>query len=405
MKVRVNIVVAGMIGLMAATSADAADELEAGLTLTIAAHEIYDENLYRLPDDEGPSSTDPGASRDDYLSRVSLGIEQQWQWSRQTLLVDVDANRNVYRYNDDLDNTSAAARAAWQWQVGRMAGTIAGEYTQALANFANTRFLGRDMVDTVGAMWKLGFKLGPQWSLVASGRHADTEHSAAVRSFDNSSTDSAALGLQFTTSSENEIALGYQATRADFEHQATLNGVRFDRNYHERGANLRVHYAWSEKTAFEGKVGYLEREYPVTAGIARGSFDGAVWDAAIQWQPTIRIGVDINGWRKLRAYLDAESDYFVSEGASILSTWHPSDRIGISLEAGYETQEYLGQGVNLLTEDGRRDRVRSQKLSVSYRALRKLHLELSGRIEDRGSNRDSLQYDSRVASFGVRWEY
>jgi hypothetical protein len=405
MKMRMKILAAGMLALVVATSAEAADEPEPGLTLTVAAHEIYDENLYRLPDDVEPSSTDPGVSRDDYLSRVSLGIEQRWLWSRQKVLIDLDASRNAYRYNDDLDNTSADARAEWQWQAGRLVGAIAGEYGQALASFANTRFLGRDMVDTVGASWKLGFRLGPQWSLVAAGRHVDTEHSAAARSFDNSSTDSATLGLQFTTSSENEFALGYQATRAEFDYPATLNGVRFDRNFDERGATLRVHYALSEKTAVDGKVGYLEREYPATAGIARGSFDGVVWDAAIQWQPTIRIDVEINVWRKLRAYLDAESDYFVSEGASFLSSWHPSDRIGISLEAGYETQEYLGPGVNLLTEDGRRDRVRTQKLSLGYRALRKLHLELSGRTEDRGSNRDSLQYDSRVASVGVRWEY
>jgi hypothetical protein len=396
MKLRRQAVATAIAAL--AALARAAEEPEPGLTLTLGAHEIYDENLYRLPDD---------VSRSDYLSRLTFGIEQQWQWSRQKVLIDLNASHNAYRHNDYLDNTSVDARAAWQWEAGRLVGTFAGDYNQALASFANTRFQGRDVLDTVGGTWKLGLKLGPQWSLHASGRHAETEHSAEVRNFDDSSTDSASIGLQFTTSSENEFALSYRATRAEFQHAATLNGLPFDRNYEERGGNLRLHYAWSEKTAFDGNFGYLEREYPnpSSTDIGRGSFSGGVWDATIEWQPTIKIGLEIAGWRKLRAYLDAESDYFVSEGASVVSSWHPSDRIGLAFEAGYETQDFLGSSANLVVADGRRDRVWSRKLTLSYRALRKLHLDLSGRVEDRQSNREGLQYDARVASLGVRWEY
>ena len=397
----------GALAVIHLPAANAQEEKDPGFTLTAGVQETYDDNLYRLPEGQDPSLSSPGIARSDYLSRISLALEQEWQWSRQTVLIDVKGNHDAYQNNDHLDNTSGEASAEWQWEAGgHWAGEFGGDYRRSLANFANTRFLGRDVVETLGASWKLAFSLGPQWSLRAAGRHADTEHSAVERRLDNSGTDSASLGLQFTTSSENEFALSYRATRADFDQAGSLSGQVFDRDFEERSGNFRTHYAFSEKTTLDGNVGYLEREYSGanTIADARGSFSGVVWDVAFQWDPSVKVRVELNGWRKLRAYLDAESDYFIAEGASIASSWHPTDRFAVSLEAGLENQDYLGNGV-VVSPDPRNDRVLVQELTFSYRMLRKLHFDLKGRIEDRDSDRTPLQYDSQVVGIGVRWVY
>jgi hypothetical protein len=397
----------GAIALIQLPAAYAQEEKDPGFTLTLAARESYDDNLYRLPGDQDAAAVDPGIARDDYISRVSLGLEQEWQWSRQTVILDARANHDAYANNDHLDNTSGEAAATWQWQAGgRWAGEFAGDYRKSLANFANTQFLGRDEVETLGASWKLAFHLGPQWSLRAAGRHADTGHSAVERRIDDSATDSASVGLQFTTSSENEFALSYRATRADFEQWGSLDGQLFDRDFEERSGNFRTHYAFSEKTAFDGNVGYLKREYAEAGSLAdaRGSFSGVVWDVALQWDPSVKVRVELAGWRKLRAYLDAESDYFIADGVSIAANWHPTDRLALALETGLEDQDYLGTGV-ALSPDPRNDRVLIQELTFSYRMLRKLHFDLKGRVEDRDSDRARLQYDSQVVSVGLRWIY
>lgn len=386
----------------------AQEQVDPGFTLTVGAQESHDDNLFRLSEDA--AALDPGFERSDYITRVSLGLEQEWQWSRQTVVVDAQANHDAYANNDHLDNTSGAAGAKWQWRAGsRWAGELGGDYRKSLANFANTQYLGRDEVETIGASWKLAFHLGPQWSLRAAGRHADTGHSAVERRIDDSSTDSASVGLQFTTSSDNEFALSYRATEADFEQPGSLNGEVFDRDFEERGANFRTHYAFSEKTSLDGNVGYLEREYAQadtladTLADARGSFSGLVWDAALHWDPGIKLRFELSGWRKLRAYLDAESDYFIAEGGSLAASWVPTDRLAFKLEAGLEDQDYLGTGVAL--PDPRNDRVRIQEVSFSYRMLRKLHFDLKARVEDRDSDRATLRYDSQVVTAGLRWSY
>lgn len=387
---------------------NAAETRDPGLTLTLGARETYDDNLYRLPGNQDPSAVPgPDEARSDYVTRVSMGLDQQWQWSRQQVLVDIKANHDAYRNNEHLDHASGAARAGWQWQAGgRWSGEFGGDYSRTLANFANTQFLGLDLVDIKGASGMLAFRVGAQWSLRVAARSADTEHSAVGRRFDNSDTDSGSVGLQFKTAPGNEFALSYRVTRAGFDQPGSLNGAVFDRDFEEHVGSFRVHYVWSEKTTFEGSVGHLEREY-AHAALAegpRGSFSGAVWDAELQWEPTIKVGLELGGWRKLRAYLDAESDYFVATGASLVTNWHPTDRFAVALEAGYEDQDYLG-AFNILVPERRRDRVLSQEITVSYRALRKLHFDLNGRIEDRDSNRARQQYESEVASIGARWVY
>jgi hypothetical protein len=153
-------------------------------------------------------------------------------------------------------------------------------------------------------------------------------------------------------------------------------------------------------------VGYLSRNYndAALADVSKGSFEGPIGDLLLQWQALHKIALNLNGWRRLRAYLDAESDYFVSEGISVAPTWEPSDKVSVALELGYETQDYLGASVNL-TSSARSDVVRTGKLQIGYSPLRKLRFDLTVSVEERESDRVLLGYESKLASVGVRWKY
>jgi hypothetical protein len=84
-------------------AANAQEEEDPGFTMTVGLRETYDDNLYRLPEGQDPSVVvGPDGSRIDYLSRVSLGLEQEWQWSRQTVIIDLKGNHDAYKNNDHL---------------------------------------------------------------------------------------------------------------------------------------------------------------------------------------------------------------------------------------------------------------------------------------------------------------
>ena len=385
-----------------AYGADADLDNPLGIELTLGARELFDDNLYRLPE-----SIDPQSSREDYIRRVSAGLDGNWQWSRQKVLLNLLATNSAYERNDRLDNTSGRGRAEWEWRAGNAwSGALGGDFNRTLASFSNTRFLGKDLLDSTGTFASLGFRLGPSWSLKAAGRRASTEHGASERRFDNFHTDSLTAGLRFKTSSESEIGLDVRRTEGRFDRALNLAGQLFDRDYEDESVSLEVNQIYSPRTRLQLSVGYLSREYGdvALADVGKGSFSGAIGDLLLEWQASNKIALSLNGWRRLRAYLDAESDYFVSEGVSVAPTWEPGEKLSVALELGYESQRYLGASVNLLSS-ARADRVRTGKLQIGYSPLRKLRFDLTGSIEERESDRVLLEYDSQVASVGVRWTY
>jgi len=387
-----------LIFAMVQVAAVAAENDPEGVKFSLRDGLLVDDNLYRAAD----------GGESDTINRLSAGVDGAWQLSRQGLSVTARVDRNRFRRNDQLDYTSGNASASWAWQVGStLSGDLGVDYNRALASFANTTFRSRDVLENGALFWNGSWDVGPRWILRAAARDARTEHSAEARQFDNSRARGGSVGLHFRSSAQNTVGLEYRYSEGTFDHPALLDGQLFDRNYHENQASVRLQYELGPKTELKAGGGYLRREYPEAQviGISKGSFAGAVWDAALQWQPTEKLQLAVMGYRKISAYLDAESDYFVATGFSIAPTWNPTDKLRLSLTASREQQRYLGSSVNLALLEPRQDRVNSGALAITYAVTRVLNFDLSGRIENRGSDRSQVRYDDKVASIGIRLVY
>jgi hypothetical protein len=366
-----------------------------GLQFSLRDGQVFDDNLYRVPE---------GAEHDS-INRLSAGVEGAWQISRHGLSVAARLDRNDFRRNDQLDHTAGNGEARWSWVTGRvLSGEIGVDYSSALASFANTSFRSRDVLENGAALASASWNLGSRWVLSAAARQARAEHSAEERRFDNSCARSGSVGLRFRSSAQNTVGVEYRYSEGTFDHPALVEGQLFDRNYHESRASVRLLYELGPKTELKASGGYLRRDYPGAqrSGIDRGAFSGAVWDASIQWDPTSKLGLALAGYRKLSAYLDAESDYFIATGFSIAPLWNVTDKLRVSLTASREQQQYLGPSVNLTLLDTRKDRVNSGELGITYAATRVLHFDLVGRLEKRESGRALVRYDDRIASATVR---
>ena len=402
MKLKLAVLAFTLGAVAPAYSGEAEPEETLGVDLTLGARELYDDNLYRRPDSAGSQS-----EREDYIRRISAGLDGSWQWSRQKVLVEMLAMNNAYERNDQLDNTAGHARAEWKWRAGNAwSGALGGDFNRALASFSATQFRGKDLLDVTGGFASVAFRPGPRWTLKAAGRSASTEHGAEERRFDNFRTDSLTAGLYFKTASETEIGVSARRTDGRFDRGVSVGGQLFDRSYQDEVASLELSQTFSPRTHLELSAGYLRRRYDdvALADVNRSQVDGTIGELLLGWQAANKIELNLSGWRRLRAYLDAESEYFVSKGFSIGPTWKPTEKISVALELAYETQIYLGSSVSPQYGE-REDRVRSGRLEIGYSPLRKLRFDLGGNIEQRESNRSALSYDSQVASVGVRWTY
>lgn len=370
----------------------------------------YDDNLFRVPPRHTPGFVFPGqgASLEDSINNVAAGMDGHWTLGQQAFGLQLNASDNRFIHNTLLDNISSTDKIRWDWRFGReLSGQVGADYGRALADFANSEFYSKDLVTATGYFAKGLWDLGPHWRLRADIRHDEVTHSAASREGENYLASSGNFGFEYATSSVNSWGLSYQYTNAAFGQEYTLNGLPFNPNYRDNALNIYLRYAPSALTQVEAGAGYVGRNYPNpaigSAGI--GNFSGPVWHASVQWQPSIQSGIKISTWRDLRANLDAQSNYFVSTGATIAPVWSPIEQLKVSLEVSHENQNFIGANVTIGSLPQRRDSVSTEQIVAAYSPRRRLQIDLSYRVEQRKSDLPLVQYKDDVASVRVRWSF
>jgi hypothetical protein len=113
----------------------------------------------------------------------------------------------------------------------------------------------------------------------------------------------------------------------------------------------------------------------------------------------------LTGWRELKAYVDSESDYFVSNGGSIAPAWTPSEKLTLSLAASWENHDYIGSSPSALTFVSRHDKVMTRQARLVYKPLQSLAVNLTYRYDRRDSNRARLEFDDTLATANVTFKF
>jgi hypothetical protein len=371
----------------------------------VADRLTYDDNLYRLPSlVDVTSRVGPNATRQDRINTVSLGLDGQWPISSQAIVLKLRADDNRFSRNDALNNTSGSGILVWNWKLAdKLSGQAGVDYTRSLASFANTSFFARDMVDRAEYLGSARYQVGPHWTLTGGIREADTSNSAEAVQVYNFHSKSGNAGIEYATSAHNTVAWDYRYTDARFFQAAFLSISSFNPNYNEETTRVLLKYTLpSGATVIDASAGYLRRDYP---NAAIGAFSGDIWRVSVQWQPTVKTQLVFAGWRELRAYLDSESDYFVSKGGSISPMWVASATLTFSLAASWDDQNYIRSSSSALSLISRHDKVTAQQVGVVYTPARALTFNFSYRYERRDSNRLQFQYDDKLTSAGLTFKF
>ncbi len=363
----------------------------------------YDDNLYRLPAGASPTSlAGPQANRADYIETAALELDGQGIFGRQSYLIDAQANQNWFSRNTDLDYTGLNGAAVLNWSVGdRLAGEFGGLYTRTLADFASTYVYVKDLVDTSEGFATMRLEFLPHWMLIGGVRAGESLDSAAVLRFDNVRRQSANGGIEYDFGDDSTVGVQYRYTQGRFDVPGLFNGVPVSPNYTQNDTRLVVKYVLSGKTTLELNGGYLERSYQDTDF---GRFAGEVGRAVFKWEMTRQSKLVLAGWRDLNAYVEAEANYYVGNGASIAPVWSPIRKLSFSATASIENQHFLASGDNLVPTAAHTDIVRSAEGKITYQPTTPLTLDLSFRHLNRTSSYPQFQYSDNIAllSFTLR---
>jgi hypothetical protein len=389
-----------LIALLGLSAAATARESGDPFSLMISEQITSDENVYRLPEafDVVSLVADPRASRDDLIARTSATVDGTWAVGKQDFALHLTVDDNRYTDNAMLNNTSGNGRADWSWQLGRdWSGQLGATYGRALAGFVNSRFFGKDVLESSDYHGAIRYELTPHWNLSAKGRYAEGSHDTDARRADNFESRSSTFGVGYLTRRGDELALRYRRTTTRFPN-AVAGGLFTGRDYTDRAASFDMSYAFTVKTSLQGSLGYLWRHYPQNV---LGDFAGPVWSAALRWEPRAKTRVQITQFQELTAYLDAESSHFQARGTRLSLAWLPTSKITLSFDASRESHDYTGFDVAALGTPSRGDRLASWQAALRYTPVQMLAVDVNYRSERRNTNRALYEYDDRVISAGL----
>jgi hypothetical protein len=363
----------------------------------------YDDNLYRLPSYFNIAAVaGPLATRQDSFNTVSLGGDGRWFSDSQVIGLNFRADENRFTHNDSLNNVSGKGNLEWDWRLNtNWSGKAGVSYYRGLANSGNTGYYARDVVQREDYFGTIRYQVGPHWALYGGVIGADTSQTAVAEQLYDFNSKAGNAGIEFATSSENTVRFEYRYTDATFPRDFVLNGAPFNSNYNEDIEQILVKYVFSAATELDVSAGYLKRDYPQSAFAA---FSGDIWRAALQWQPTDKLQWILTGWRQLTAYVDSESDYFVSDGVSLAPTWTATGALKFSLAISRENHDYIDSSPSAIALVSRRDEVTTEHARLLYTPTDSLTLDLTFGYDQRGSNQRRFQYDDTLATANLTYK-
>jgi hypothetical protein len=383
-----------------AAAANAADPFK----IFVSERYSYEDNLYRVPD--GLLDTNPATvniqSFDDYVNRLSAGIEARVDASRQVFALNLRFDDVRYSENDQLDYRGGNGDLKWNFDIGkRWSGLIDARYDRAQAGFSNYELYVKDVIDTQSYTGELRFKIGSRWALLGGATFTDSTHSAAIREISNMESETGRVGIEYQTPTNSLIAFDYAVTDATFPVSERVFGGKF--GYEQTLPGVRVRYVFSEKTRIVGRAGYLKRDY---ANPLAGDYSGNVWNVQAYWEPRAQIYLDVEAYHELKSYVDAEADYFVAQGIRIAPTWAPTITMNFVLALTVEDQSYRTTATPLpIATPGREDDFQSAGLTWNYTPRDYMSFMLSYRWIERDSNRERNRHEAEVASAQIKFAF
>lgn len=396
-----------LLVLWAASSAQAAYDPEDLFQPFVSDTFSYDNNVYRLSPEAGDPKLflGPDASKDDYINQASVGGRVHKALGRQILDVDLQFSEHQYARNTKLDHASTRDSAIWNWALGQpWSGRVGADYSKSLAGFANTRFFSADLLTQTGYFFDARYELNPRWSLDGGVRRSSTEHSAEARQTQNIDTQTVRGGLVYLTPRKDSLGLEYRHVDAQFPDRPLLFSLAAQDNvYSEDVASFAIKYNYSPKTRLEGSAGYLQRSHP---HLDFRDFSGEIWRMSLFWTPTAKTQLNVSSWHEITAYAELASNFFVSEGVSLSPVWLPTEKLALSAQLRWETQDHTGgNGAALPGVPLRLDELFSAQAGVTYTPVRFAEISLSYAYSQRESNRLFFSYRDDTLNAAVKLNF
>ncbi len=359
----------------------------------------YDDNLFRRSHLIGDITLPSGVKlvKDDMMNQATVGSAINYATGRHKLDLDLRVSYNSFLNNSFLNHVASNDRAAWQWASGKMwSGDVGYVYSRSMGGFTNTSFFGLDIITGNNGFANVNFSWHPRWTARGGLNWLGYQHSAKGNGGSNPNqnrtlldqqTATGLVSLIYTTPSNNSTGLEFNVIDGKYPNRPLVQSIRVDNKYMQYNVNTLLTWKITEKTSFDGTVGYAIRQYP---DFGSRNFNGETFNLALNWAPTTKFVFSIAGWRKLTSFPDVNTTYRVTEGFSISPMWHPLPKLNVIAKFDRQNLDYAVDPLSFV--GARHDIVMNGQFLVVYTPVPTAEITLGYQGGNRTTNQAKLDY-------------
>ena len=394
------IIIAGV--LVPATDAVALwdDKLELFASQTLTR----DDNVFRISS-LVPAAVLGSSSKGDTYYTTSLGFNLDVPVSRQRFQGGVTWSKTRFDRFTILNWDGYQGQGTWLWQLGNdISGQLGYTDTFVLASLANIQsgvqsstpnFLTRRR-----AFFNAAYMLTPRWRLRGEAGRFTQSNELPARRLNDTGIDSVDLTVSYVTPASNQIGFGVRAEDARLPNREFVAGDFFDNSYRQQNVAAVADWILGGSSRVNARVGSIRRSY---AQLPQRDFEGATFHAGYDWSPTGKLILSASAQKDISSTEEILIGFVLVKGVALQPTLRLTDKLNIAALLDYSDREYRSDPALVLAAvPNRTDHVRSAAVTISYRPIRTVALQMSLLHQTRSSMVAFGDYAANVVSMSAR---
>lgn len=299
---------------------------------------VYDSNLLRI-DDDNPARIGGVRGRSDTLKKNLLGMNVDWKYSRQQVIVRAALSDNDYNRFNSLDYQGRYLKTQWNYQLGnQVSGNIGHVFNRALASFNDIRGLSGNLRDQESRFFNMNYLFHPRWQTGFSYTENELEYDAAIQRIGDFENRTVGLGLDYLTPKGSRAGVKFTQEEGKYPNRSVTEASTLDDGYSENKAALNLKWQYSVKTSFQMQTAYVERDYD---NVAERDYDAIDKRVSVTYKPSGKTQLKLSVFDETYPRDDLQASISEHFGQSLELSWLPTSKLTFQAKYRRESREDL----------------------------------------------------------------
>jgi exopolysaccharide biosynthesis operon protein EpsL len=373
------------------------------LKLKIESALRHDSNLFRLP---AATNTElllgkPSAAERIDINSLSLSLSTHLSLQK----VELSAKLTNYRYQNFsyLNFVARNYSVAWRWALTpNFHGNLQRQRQETINNFADYQgFNAQNLRSNSNNRLDAAYDIDGSWGLTAGVLQSTQTNQQPLSAEGDYSAKSADLGLRYASGSGSSLSYTLRNSDGTYLNRLVSPNDLYDDGFTQIDSELRLHWAFSGKSAVDIYTNQISRTHP---HYAQRDYSGRNVGINLNWNFSGKLALTASWARELSSYQTSTSNYSQTDRIALGQVWQLSPKAVARARYEVTQSDYLGSPFGAVMTP-RSDSTSGASLSFDWQPFQYLTISTSLENATRRSNLAGLDYESKMATVSAQFSY